>query len=355
MSLLERARALAATLPPHRAAHDASKELDPAVIRALREDGFLSCLVPKEIGGAELEPSDYVEMLEALAHGDSATAWCVMTASTSSLLTAYLPRDVATSMWSSGSPFLAGVFAPSGKLTDGKLSGRWSYMSGSKHADWLAVGAIADKRHVVCFLPASSVRIVDNWDTLGLAGTGSHDVVIENARIAHEYVTSVFDVAPWSEAPLYRVPLFGLLAMGIAACALGIAQSALDHAAAKLVTEAPPALLVRYGSLRAKLDASRAYLLVTAEKASSRARSGAIDPRTRGEMRLAASYVAEQCAEVVRAAFHVGGGSSARSPNPIGSALCDIETLLTHRMVTDRVVSAAARAILGIGAAPPDL
>jgi len=355
MSLVERARTLAQDLPSHRASHDAEKRLDPTVIQRLRDEGFLTSMVPHELGGAELAPATYVEMLEALAVGDAATAWCVMTASTSTLLGAYLPRETSASIWANQSPFLAGVFAPMGKLESGKLSGRWSYSSGSRHADWFAVGAMADKRHVVCFVRPAEGRIVENWDTLGLAGTGSHDFVVEGVQIAPTHVASVFGRTPWTDSPLYRVPLFGLLAIGIAACSLGIARGALGDVAAKLAGEVPSTVLEHYAALRAELDASRAFLLATSRMAFERASLGAVDAATRGELRLAATSVAERCAEVTRGAFRLGGGASMRSESPLGRALRDVETLLTHRMVSNRVLPAAARALLGIGEPPIDL
>ncbi len=356
MSLVERARALASELPAHRAAHDSARRLEPVVVAALREGGFLSCLLPTELGGAELAPATYVEMLEALAFGDSATAWCVMTASTSTLLAPYLPKATASAIWGGPVPFLSGVFAPSGKLDEtSHLAGKWSYMSGAHHADWFVVGALAGRRHVVCFVPPSAARIVDNWDTLGLAGTGSHDLLIEGARVEAAHVTSVFDQAPWTTTPLYRMPLFGLLAVGIAACGLGIARAALGHAIGHWTAETPSGLLARYADLRAQLDAARAYLLASCTSTFARAQDGAIDAAGRGELRLAASHVAARCTEVVRGAFHTAGGAGVRTGHPLGAALRDAETLLTHRMVSDRVLPAAARAVLGLGTPPPDL
>jgi len=360
-TLVERARSLGLDLASRRASHDAAHRLDDAVVTSLRDAGMFGALVPRELGGHELSPTDYVATLETLAMGDSATAWCVMTASTSTLLAAYLPRATADAIWPSTgpTPFLAGIFAPTGKLViDGetaRLSGRWSWASGSRHADWFVVGALAERRHVVCFVPPSAVRIVDNWDTLGLAGTGSHDLVIENAELPIASVTSVFDRAPWTAAPLYRVPIFGLLATGIAACALGIARSALDHVGQKLVADSATAMFASYAELRARLDAARAYLLATTTAAFERATQGAVEGVTRGELRLASSFVATSCAEVVRTAFHLGGGSSVRAGSVLGNALRDVETLLTHRMVADRVLPATARAMLGVGAVPPDL
>jgi indole-3-acetate monooxygenase len=368
--LVARARALAPSLPSYRAAHDHHKQLSPPVVNALRDNGFPTCLAPRQLGGHEVSVPEYIELLEALALGDSATAWCTMTASTAALVATYLPRKSGEELWRDVPPFLAGVFDPEGQLTaegdDFRLTGRWSYASGSRHADWFVVGAMFENRHRVCFLPASQVTVLDNWNTLGLAGTGSHDLVIEGALVPGHRVTSLFERAPWSDAALYRVPLFGVLAAGIAACALGIAGAALERAATDIVAAAPPnssstgpgpssGVLVRYATCRAQLDAARAYLLAAATASQARANEGAVDPATRAELRLAASFVSQQCAEVARGAFHLCGSAAARTDHPIGNALRDLETLLTHKMVTDRALPAAARVMLGLGKVPPDL
>jgi alkylation response protein AidB-like acyl-CoA dehydrogenase len=355
--MLEVAKALAVDLPQHREAHDRERRLAAPVVGAMRERGLLGCLVPTLLGGAELEPAQYVLVLEALARGDAATGWVAMTATTSAMLGAYLPRATADRLWTSGTPFLGGVFAPSGTLDDGRLTGRWSYASGSRHADYIALGALADKRHVVCFVPVASLRIHDNWDTLGLAGTGGHDVSADAVRVAPDHVCSVFADAPWPTGPLYRVPLFGVLAAGVAACGLGIAGNALELAGKRLAAErdAPSPQLHAYAELHAGFVAARAYLLAAGTSAYAAAERGAITASERGELRLAASHVAHRCADVVRGAFHLGGGASMRAASPLNAALRDIETLLTHKMVVDRVLPAAARALLGIGTPPPDL
>jgi len=359
--LLERARALAPQLPPHRATHDAQRRLAPEVVAALREHGMFAALVPAELGGHELAPRDYATMLETLAAGDSATAWCVMTASTSTLLAPYLPRETAASLWAPGkpAPFLAGIFAPTGKLAiagdSARLTGRWSWASGCRHADMFVVGALAERRHVVCFVPPAAVEIVDNWDTLGLAGTGSHDLVVADAELPMSRVTSVFDRAPWSTAPLYRVPLFGLLAVGIAGCALGMATSALDHAARGFSAETASSAWTTLGELRARLDAARSYLHANADAAYAAAHADAVTPAVRGALRLAACHASQTCAQVARGAFHLGGGASVRAGSPLGNALRDLETVLTHRMVAAKVIPAATRAVQGVGNAPPDL
>lgn len=366
--LRARARALATTLPARAAGHEEARRLSPEVVTALRVDGLLQVLLPRELGGHEVDAPTYVELLESLAAGDAATGWCVMTASTSTLLAAYLDRAAATAIWRPGpAPWLAGVFAPGGAATPTAgglaLRGRWPYASGCRHADWIAVGAVAHDgprpRHVVCLVPIDhpAVTIDEHWDTLGLGGTGSHDLVVTDAVVPLDRIASVLERAPWPAGALHRLPLFGLLAVGIAACGLGIARAALDHEAARLTAADAPSssALAHHGALHARLAAARAYLLDTAGRAHAAAQAGPTPPALRGELRLAAAHVAGACAEVTRAAFHAAGGAAMRRGHPLERALRDIETLGTHRMIDDRVLPAAARALLGIGAIGPEL
>ena len=377
--LRARAHGLAARLPALAATHEAERRLSADVVDALRAGGFLRVLLPRELGGLELDAPAYVDVLATLAAGDAATAWCVMTASTSTMLAGYLERGAAEAIWrGEPTPFLSGVFAPSGTATvdlDGaddtfRLRGRWAYGSGCRHADWIAVGALADggprPRHVVCFLPIDhpAVAIDEHWDTLGLGGTGSHDLVVTDALVPARHVATVFDRTPWPAGALHRLPLFGLLAVGIAACGLGIAATAVEHGARRLAAPPPPgkpaeppptAALVAHAHLVAQLGAARAYLVDVAARAQAAASAGPPPLSTRGELRLAATHVAEQCAAITRAAFHQAGGAAVRDGHPLQRALRDVETLLTHRMVGDRVLPAAARAVLGLGALPPDL
>ncbi|HEV7555804.1 MAG TPA: acyl-CoA dehydrogenase family protein [Kofleriaceae bacterium] len=346
--MIDAARELARELPGYRASHDTERRLAAPVVERVR--GFLGALVPRELGGNEITPMDYVRVLEALATGDSATAWCVMTSTTTAVLSAYLPRATAAAVCRD-MPFMAGAFAPMGKLRDGRLTGRWSYVSGSRHAAWFALGVIRDGGHAFAMVPAVNVSIVDNWDTLGLAGTGSHDVTVD-VPVADDHVVSVFGHVPWSDGPLYKMPLFGLLAVGIAACGLGIAGSAVGHAS-QLGKDPSSYRYATWARTRARLDAARA-MLVAAVDGAYRQQPAVTNDESRGQLRLAASHVASEAAEIVRASFHIVGGAAVRAGHPVQAALRDIETLLTHRMVADRVVPAAARAILG-GGAPPDL
>lgn len=347
-SHVDSAREIARELPAYRTAHDTERRLAEPVIDMLRRADLFGMLMPAAIGGGEVPAVDYIRTLSALAAGDSATAWVVMTATTTTALVPYLPRELAKDLWRDR-PVMAGVFAPTGKLVGNRLVGRWSFVSGSRHASWFALGAIRDKGHVFAMVPAKDVTIVDNWDTLGLSGTGSHDVTVD-VEVPDDHVTSVFGRAPWADGALYRMPLFGLLAAGIAAVGVGIATAAVQHAS-QLGKDPSSHRYAQWAATKAKLDAARAHLDVAVTAAYA---APTVTDDTRGELRLASSHVAHEAAEVVRMAFHLVGGAAVRAGHPLQLALRDAETMLTHRMVADRVVPAAGRAILG-GGAPPDL
>lgn len=359
IDLVAQARALAPALAVHTDAHVRDRQLAAPVVEALHAGPWLRLLMPAALGGLAVAPATYVEILAALAEGDAATAWVVMTASTSTLLGGYLEPATARAIWDGGAtPLLAGVFAPGGKAAvDGEhlvLRGRWPYASGCRHARWIAVGALTGSppEHVVCVLPIDQpgVAIVDTWDPVGLAGTGSHDVTIDDVRVPRASTASVFGRAAWPDEPLARVPLFGLLALGVAGVGLGIARGALGRVSARLAADpkVASATLATFADLAARLRAAAAYATTAGDRALD---AGTVTDVDRGDLRLAAAHLAHEAAAVTRAAFHLAGGAAIGRTSPLARALADVEVMLTHRMVADRVRPAAARALLGLGAA----
>src|SRR5205085_7459593 len=114
-------------------------------------------------------------------------------------------------------------YAPTGKarLVDGgyQLSGKWSFSSGCDHASWVFLGGIVtdgDGKPVdfcTFLLPRSDYVIEDVWDTVGLRGTGSNDIVVDSAFVPAHRALSFNDtskcVCPGQEAnpgPLYKLP-----------------------------------------------------------------------------------------------------------------------------------------------------
>lgn len=220
------------------------RALPPELLDELRDAGLFSLSLPRQLGGGEVEPAGMVLALEALARGDGASAWCAMVASTCGLLGAYLPHEQAELIFDGGHSIVVGVFAPRGRAErteDGFLvSGRWPFVSGVGHSDWVLGGCLIASGDGVemlsgggpdvrlMLIPKADVQVIDTWSVVGLCGTGSHDMAVDRLLVPAGRSVSLFTDRPHLDGPLYAFPLFGLLALGICAVALGVARGAID-------------------------------------------------------------------------------------------------------------------------------
>ncbi|HJL14545.1 MAG TPA: acyl-CoA dehydrogenase family protein [Sandaracinaceae bacterium LLY-WYZ-13_1] len=374
--LIGTARALAEELAPRAEAIEAARRVPAELSERLGREGFHRLLVPEALGGREVHPAVFASVLEALAHGDAATAWVVMTSSTTGILLAYLDVGVARAILDDAPhAALAGVFAPSGRATptEGgyRLSGRWRYGSGCENAAWRMGGALVfegDAPRTVdgggpeirsCFFRADESRVVDTWDVSGLRGTGSHDLEVQDVLVPAERTTCVRLDHPRHEGPLYRFPLFGLLATGVSAVGLGIARRALDEVEAqakasrsrggsKRMAESE-LVQVRVASAEAELAAARALTYETLESVYEHAASG--EPLAGGDrarLRMAATHAAGASARVVDACYHLAGGAAIWASSPLQRCLRDVHVMTQHVMVAEPTLKPVGRLLLDL-------
>ena len=363
-----RAAALAERIERERA-------LPAELIGELLDAGLLQLCLPRSLGGREAPPAEMVGVLEQLARGDAATAWCAMVASTSSLLGAYLPERDAELIYAGGRGISGGVFAPRGRAErrDGAfvVSGRWSFVSGVQHCDWVMGGCVVydgeqpelldngapDVR--LMLMPIDSVEVIDTWSVSGLRGTGSHDIAVVSQIVPAARGISLFSDRPRHPGALYSFPLFGLLATGIAAVALGIARGAVEDfvelAAGKTPSGGHKTLAERasvqaeLARAEAALRAARGLLLEEADAAWLAAESGEpIPEQRRAGLRLAASHATSVAAEVVTTMYHAGGGSSIYDSSPLQRRLRDVHVATQHMMVAPATWELTGRLLLGL-------
>src|SRR6266542_2169350 len=121
-----------------------------------------------------------------------------MIGATTSVISAYLPQQVAREIYQSG-VISGGVVAPRGTavpVSDGyRVSGTWSFASGCEHSHWLACACLVEGSDVpdVCMMlfPAAAVEIIDTWHVSGLRGTGSHDIAVKDVYVPSDYSFSL--------------------------------------------------------------------------------------------------------------------------------------------------------------------
>ncbi len=336
--------------------HEEARRVEPKLAQRLGELGAFHLLVPTALGGSEARPAGFVRLLEELGRGDSATASGVMTGATTGLLSAYMPAEGAAEIWRAGT-ITAGVFAPLGRATpvEGgyRVSGRWPFASGCENANWWMGGARcevdgATQLLSVFFPPGDGIRH-DTWSTLGLRGTGSHDIELRDAFIPERRVARVLGAEPGYSGALFCFPLFGLLAAGVAGVALGIGRAAIDDFKHHLVNKQLPGgrrassqghLQLEFARAEGELEAGRALLYQTCDQLYSEALKGdstrqncLIPARKRALLRLAANQAVRGAVRAVDSIHEAAGGAAVYTRSPFEKHLRDIHTLTQHVMV----------------------
>jgi indole-3-acetate monooxygenase len=319
---------------------------------------------PASLGGGEVPVAGILKAIEVLATADAAPAWCVMIHSSSSVLGAYLRPEIAVEIFGSGGAVLGGVYAPLGRATsaDGgyRVSGRWPFASGSQHCDWLCGGAMLDDRRPRLMLfPAAEVTIHDTWHVSGLAGTGSNDIAVTDVFVPGGRSVELANDRPVEQGPLYKFPVFGLLALGIAAVALGIGRGAiadiLELAGGKTPTGSRrklaerPLVQMEVAQSEAMLAGARTLVFESVAAAWQTAAAGGeltLDQRAR--LRLAATHATTTSAQVVDAMYTVGGGSSIYLSSPLQRRFRDVHAATQHVMVARPTYELIGRVMLGL-------
>lgn len=356
---ISRAAAMAAE---HADASERARALPTALVDALRGTGLLRAGAPAAIGAAEAAPAAVLAGAEAIARADAAAGWCVSIAVTSSLLGGYLATDVAREVLGDPRDIAAGVWAPRGQAqpVDGgvRVSGRWPFASGITHANWFFGGCVLGGELRVVALPVGELDVVDTWDTIGLRGTGSHDVEARDVLVPAGRVLSIVDAGPVADAPLYRFPLFGYFALSIGAAALGNARGAIDDLVAlaagkrglgssRTLAERP-ATQAAVGEAEAALRAARALFFAAIEAAWAAATAGPVGEPERLGLRLAATHATRTAAQVARTMHDLGGGAAIYAGSPLQRRLRDAETATAHFQVNAATWELFGRLLLGV-------
>lgn len=226
--------------------------LPDATAKKLRESGLMRMLQPKEYGGYEAHPNDFLEAVMATGANDPATGWIAGVVGVHPWETALNDDRLQAELWAEdNNAWMASPYAPMGMAVPCEggyvLNGRWSFSSGTDHCRWLVIGALvgdAEGKPVMPFqslhvmLPRPDYKIIeDSWNVVGLQGTGSKDVVVENAFIPSYRAidaAKVMDGRAFQESgrdePLYRMPWTAIFPNAISAAVLGICEGALNAA-----------------------------------------------------------------------------------------------------------------------------
>jgi alkylation response protein AidB-like acyl-CoA dehydrogenase len=378
--LLDVVQGLEHLIRAHADEAERNRRLSPVVVMALAEAGIFRMYTPRMLGGFEIEPLTFYRVVEAIARLDGSTGWCVFIAACNALLGAFLADEAAEDVFGTDPlSITAGVVHPYGQAvvdTGGyRVTGRWPYASGCQHSTWIFCGCEVfdgDQRRLtgdgepevrLCFVPIRQISILETWDVSGLAGTGSHDVVIDGVFVPAAYTCAfkpgMMPQGPRYQSPVYRYVLYASFALPIGAVALGIAQGALDACLELAQSKRPNVgtemlrdrslFQVRIAEAVALVRSARAWLHMTVEHTwQSHLAHGQVSFAERADLLLAAANATRSAAAAVDILYTAAGASANFRRSPLQRALRDIHAATQHVGTAAPQFQSAGRMILGL-------
>lgn len=357
-TLLAQARELQALVREYARATEDARHLSPEVHRAFLDAGFYRMSMPQEYSHQEGTLPEVMRVLETLAEADASSAWRVWVSLGLPAMSAILTESGAAEMFASPEACLSASEAGMGRAVavEGgyRVTARWRFMSGIHEATYTGGFSFVydgdeqrmtpDGRPVVIgtFFPVSDVQVIDLWDTTGLRGTGSNDIVVEDVFVP------AYRIADPSKprmglAPLYYIDEDNAANVTLASIAIGTATAAVEWfrevATTKkqmdgtLLSESPQAQVV-LAEVTTRLAAAKGHLYETAEMLWDELSEGTYDgktwfPRTA----LASVNAADTAIESVFALYRAAGTAAIFRSGVLDRAMRDLLTLGAHKTV----------------------
>jgi alkylation response protein AidB-like acyl-CoA dehydrogenase len=212
----------------------------------------------------------------------------------------------------------------------------------------------------VIVLPRGDASITDSWHTVGMRGTGSATIEVEDLFVPDHRTWRLPQLAsphPSCDHVYQRMwPMVQVL--GEASVSVAVAASAVEAlvelAGAKTASYTAVPLrereLIQYlaGRARALVDASRAYLHSACRAGTDEARTGRLSDPMKLQLQLAACFAAEACAESVQLVHEAAGTSGIRLEAPFERHLRDVQTLSQHASKAAPRYASAGRLLFGL-------
>ncbi|MGE7762168.1 acyl-CoA dehydrogenase family protein [Peribacillus sp. NPDC097895] len=217
------------------------------VINLLKETQISRLMLPKKYGGPQIDLRTFAKVVRTVANYNISAAWLAYLYPLHNMLPSYLPQKGRDEIVNQGG-LICDVFAAIGKAErdgDGyRISGKWNFASGVLYCDWIGLGVemqfpdCTKPEVALPILRASDIQIVENWDTFGLRGSGSNQVIVDNVYVPMERILRLKEAESTrrppeedydKEYPLYHVPFYPAFYLGFPNMALGGAERILSE------------------------------------------------------------------------------------------------------------------------------
>ena len=376
-----RARALGPAIDQATAAIEATRRLPAALTAKLHEARLFRMLLPRSVGGDQVEPGAYLEAVVEISAHDASIGWMLFVANSTALIAPFVAPEIAAEIFASPTAVVAWG-PPSGlraKAVPGgyRVDGTWDFASGCRLASWMGAHTLVEEPDgslrlnqfgrpaIRTFLfPLKNCELHDTWDTLGLRGTASDSYSVRDLFVPEAYSSTREDPALRREpGPLYAFTMQGLYAVGAAGVGLGIARAMLDGLI-ELATKKVPRGLVRMADspsvqgdiarAEARIGSAKAYLLEMLADIYARADdSEPVGVQDRARLRLATTNALHAAVEVCDFVHKAAGVDAIfRGRGPFERRFRDMHTVSQQIQARGAHFEAVGQVLLG---SPPEV
>ena len=374
----DRARALQPLLDTHGAEMDRRREVTPEVVEALVQADMLRLLLPRSLGGQEMQLVEYAKTIEALGYGDASVGWFINQSNVSllDLGRRHAARDGFVGVGTPNVGLAWGARHNRSKAikVDGgyRVTGTWSFASGGRHTTWLGAhsaiqnpdgtphvrhGGRADDRSFV-FL-RSEAKIIDDWQVLGLRATGSDSYSLEDLFVPDERAPARDSPDERREkGPLYVLGSTLLYATGFCSVTLGVGRRLFDAyvelARGKHSRASPNAMAINnavqreVGQFEARLSAARAFMHEAALEAYEAAAAGKLTSTIVFRLRLATTHGMNEATDVSVACYRAAGTTAIMNSAPFERRFRDAMSASQHLQAMMPHIEMVGRHIIGV-------
>lgn len=385
--LVRRAQALVPMIRDRQAETEANGRVSEEIFGALRDQELFKILLPKRYGGFEHGLDTFAAVGFEIARGCGSVGWVSSVTTMYHVFLGMYPAQAQDDVWGEDpGAVVAASFTPTGTITavDGgfSLTGKWMFCSGIDNCPWTIVGVTipADNEgepegKAYALVRTSDLAMENNWDVVGLAGTGSKNVSCQNLFVPAHRVLPIEDTmsgnppgAAVNDGALYRIPLFAVISCSLVAAVIGMAQGAIDEfieltkarttRGAALSKPSPmselPGIQLKLGEAMAAVDAAR--LLVDRDlkdimETVSSGRELTLEQRARNKGDW--GYAARLAVQAVDAIFTASGGGGLFRTGRIQRYWRDTHAGAAHiSMNWDAVGALYGRVTLGLPSGP---
>jgi alkylation response protein AidB-like acyl-CoA dehydrogenase len=354
--LIERARSLIPTLRERAAETNALRKLPQPTIDDFRRLELTRCLQPEMFGGYGSTYRVFSKMLRTLAQGCGSSAWVAAVHGEHNWIVGNFSEAAQRDVWGANPHAVASAsFPPTGtaaKIPGGyRVNGKWGFASGVDYAQWILLNAVSTdggKRvERLCLVPIGQVEIVDDWNVMGLAGTGSKSVVVKDVTVADSHSVTLHDLksgntpgaALHRDNPLYRTPRSALASFSLSSVNVGLAERAVEEFTAisrdrrsrgQKVADFE-AVQIAVAEAAAKTDTAAMLVEQTIDRNTRAMETGeGISIDQVALTRRNSTYATKLSLEAVQSLFHIAGGSALFAGHPLHDVFRDTMAGCAH-------------------------